>query len=228
MKKLVILSGSGISQESGIPTFRGAGGLWNNYQVTELASPIAWERDPKLVLDFYNFRRKGVIVAEPNKAHLLLAELEKYYDVQIITQNVDDLHERAGSTNILHLHGEIRKARSTVDENIVVEIKGAELNIGDLCPKNSQLRPHIVWFGEDVPKIVEAVQIVKTADVFIVIGTGLQVYPAAGLVEYVNASAKKFLIDPSEDFAVKDFVHIKDTAVKGMEELLEELIHKPK
>lgn len=221
MKKLVVLSGAGMSQESGIPTFRGAGGLWNNYNVTELASPVAWANNPDLVLEFYNFRRKGVIEAKPNKAHVLLAELEKDYNVQIVTQNVDDLHERAGSKNVLHLHGEIRKARSTADESIVVDIDGGELNMGDLCPKGAQLRPHIVWFGEAVPKISEAAHIVSTADIFVVIGTGLQVYPAAGLVDYVKPNAKKFLIDPSEYFAVKDFVHIKDTAVNGMREFLE-------
>lgn len=223
MKKLVVLSGAGMSQESGIPTFRGAGGLWKNYNVMELASPVAWAKNPDLVLEFYNFRRKGVVEAKPNKAHLLLAEMQKDFDVQIVTQNVDDLHERAGSENVLHLHGEIRKARSTADESIVVDIDGDELNIGDMCPKGSQLRPHIVWFGEDVPKIREAVEIVKTADVFLVVGTGLQVYPAAGLLDYVKTSADKYIIDPSDDFSLYDIFHIKDTAVNGMNKFLKEI-----
>ncbi len=212
-----------MSQESGIPTFRGAGGLWNNYDVTELASPVAWQRDPKLVLDFYNFRRKGVIEAQPNKAHKVLAELQNRFDVQIITQNVDDLHERAGSKNILHLHGEIRKARSTFDESIVLDIEGTELNLGDLCQKGSQLRPHIVWFGESVPNIPKAIDIVQTADIFVVIGTGLQVYPAAGLVNYVPGNAKKFLIDPSDEFNLNGFEHIKETAVNGIDEFLSKI-----
>ena len=225
MKKLVVISGSGISQESGIPTFRDMGGLWKQYDFTEVASPEAWERDPELVMDFYNFRRKGVIEAKPNKAHLLLKELEKNYDVHIVTQNVDDLHERAGSSKILHLHGEIRKARSTKDSSVIVEIEGSELNIGDLCPLGSQLRPHIVWFGEAVDAIPDAVNIVKQADLLLVIGTSLQVYPAASLIHYAPAGIKKFIIDPSDYFhGINDFEHIKDTAVKGMAVLSDILI----
>jgi len=223
MKKIIVLTGAGMSQESGIPTFRGAGGLWNNYDVTELASPVAWQRDPKLVLDFYNYRRKGVIAAQPNKAHKALAELQNNFDVQIITQNVDDLHERAGSKNILHLHGEIRKARSTFDESIVLDIEGTELNLGDLCQKGSQLRPHIVWFGESVPNIPKAIDIVQTADIFLVIGTGLTVYPAAGLVDYIPRNAKKFLIDPSDEFNLNGFIHIQASAVNGIEKFLREI-----
>jgi NAD-dependent deacetylase len=218
MKKLVVLSGAGISKESGIPTFRDNDGLWKTYRFEEVASPLAWRRDPQLVLDFYNFRRKAVIEAKPNTAHLLLKQLEEYFEVQIITQNVDDLHERAGSTNIVHLHGEIRKARSTADEQIIVNIEGAELNLGDFCPKGSQLRPHIVWFGEAVPAITKAIEIVRSADVFLVIGTGLQVYPAAGLVDYVPLKAQKYLIDPDDNLSInKNFEHIKEKAVKGME-----------
>ena len=223
MKKLIVLSGAGISKESGIPTFRDNDGLWKSYRFEEVASPIAWRRDPELVLDFYNFRRKAVVEAQPNKAHKLLAELQKHFDVKIITQNVDDLHERAGSKEILHLHGEIRKARSTVDESIITDIEGADLNMGDLCPKGSQLRPHIVWFGEAVPNIPKAIDLVQTADIFLVIGTGLQVYPAAGLVGYVPQNAKKFLIDPGDNFNLGGFTHIKKNAVKGMEEFSEKI-----
>lgn len=224
MKKLVVLSGAGISKESGIPTFRDNDGLWKSYRFEEVATPTAWQRDPELVLDFYNFRRKVVVEAQPNNAHLLLAELQKQFDVQIITQNVDDLHERAGSKNILHLHGEIRKARSIADESFIIEIEGAELNIGDLCPKGSQLRPHIVWFGEAVPNIPKAIDIIKTADIFLVVGTGLQVYPAAGLVDYVSSNAPKFIIDPSDEFYVKDFRHFKEGAVVGMQQFYEHIL----
>ncbi len=220
MKKLVILSGAGISKESGIPTFRDSDGLWKSYRYEDVASPNAWRRDPGLVLDFYNFRRKAVIEAEPNGAHFSLKQLEEKFEVFIITQNVDDLHERAGSKSILHLHGEIRKARSIADENIVLEIEGDNLNLGDLCPLGSQLRPHIVWFGEAVPNISKAVEIVKTADIFLVIGTGLQVYPAAGLVDYVPVHAQKFLIDPGDNFtSTEEFIHIKENAVEGMSKL---------
>jgi NAD-dependent deacetylase len=217
MKKLVVLSGAGISKESGIPTFRDNDGLWKSYRFEEVASPHAWRRDPQLVLDFYNFRRKAVIEAKPNDAHLGLKRLEEFLKVEIITQNVDDLHERAGSSNILHLHGEIRKARSTKNENLVIDIKGDELDLGDKCPLGSQLRPHIVWFGEAVPAISDAIEIVKSADIFLVIGTGLQVYPAAGLVDYVPSNAKKYLIDPGDSLKIgSNFVHLKMSAVAGM------------
>ncbi len=217
MRKLVVLSGAGISKESGIPTFRDNDGLWKSYRFEEVASPIAWKRDPQLVLDFYNFRRKAVVEALPNRAHRALKDLESYFDVRIITQNVDDLHERAGSLNVVHLHGEIRKARSTVDDKLIVEIEKTDLNLGDMCPKGFQLRPHIVWFGEEVPEIVNAIEIVKTADIFLVIGTGLQVYPAAGLINYVPIKALKFIINPDENIqSVNGFEHIKETAVKGI------------
>lgn len=224
MQKLVILSGAGISKESGIPTFRDMDGLWNNYDFMELASPQAWKKDPQLVLDFYNFRRKNVIQAKPNTAHLLLHKLEDLYNVRIITQNVDDLHERAGSKNILHLHGEIRKARSTVDDSVITDIKDSELNLGDKCPKGSQLRPHIVWFGEPVPNMDKAMEITKTADIFVVIGTSLNVYPAAGLIDYIPKNAKKIIIDPSINTEInKNFIFIQDSAVNGMKILFEEL-----
>lgn len=221
MQKLVVVSGSGISQESGIPTFRDMGGLWQKYDVTQLASPQAWHANPELVLDFYNFRRKGVVKAKPNNAHLALKELEQKYDVHIITQNVDDLHERSGSSKVLHLHGEIRKARSTQDSSFVVDIHGDELNMGDLCPLGSQLRPHIVWFGEAVDKIPDAINIIQNADIVIVIGTSLQVYPAASLIHYAPKSSIGYLIDPSENFEnIEGYKHIKETAVNGMQTLV--------
>ena len=181
MKKLVVLSGAGISAESGIKTFRDMGGLWEEYDVSEVATPAAWERNRELVLRFYNERRKALLSAQPNAAHLAIAALQKEYDVDIITQNVDDLHERAGSKNILHLHGELRKARCTVNENEIVDIDGWELNEGDLSKSGHQLRPHIVWFGELVPAIEQAIPIVHAADILLIIGTSLNVYPAAGL-----------------------------------------------
>ncbi len=223
MKKLVVISGSGISQESGIPTFRDMGGVWQQYDFTEVASPHAWARDPELVMEFYNFRRKGVVKAQPNNAHLLLRELEERFDVHIVTQNVDDLHERAGSSKILHLHGEIRKARSTKDESIIINIEGDELNIGDLCPLGSQLRPHIVWFGEPVDKIMEAANIVSSAEVLLVIGTSLQVYPAAGLIDYAPSGIPKYIIDPGGFSGMLGFNHIKESAVKGMKMLINQI-----
>jgi NAD-dependent deacetylase len=198
MKKLVVLTGSGISAESGLRTFREMGGLWEEYDVHEVASPQAWARDMDLVLRFYNERRKQLLKAEPNAGHVGLAELEQYFDVEIITQNVDDLHERAGSRRVLHLHGELKKVRSTLDPSLVYELDGWELKRGDTCEKGSQLRPHIVWFGEAVPLIEDAVEITAEADVFAVIGTSLLVYPAAGLVDYVPSDVPIYLIDPNE------------------------------
>lgn len=226
MKKVVVLSGAGISKESGIPTFRDNDGLWKSYRFEEVASPLAWKRNPELVLDFYNFRRRAVLEAEPNEAHILLADLQRYFDMFVITQNVDDLHERAGTKNILHLHGQIRQARSTADENIIVDLQGCELNLGDLCPKGSQLRPNIVWFGESVPNIPKAIEIVKHADIFLVIGTGLQVYPAASLIDYVPVSSEKYLIDPSDDLRIRDFYHYKNTAVNGMKKFYDFILKK--
>lgn len=191
MKKLVVLTGAGISAESGIKTFRDDNGMWKQYRFEELASPQAWARDPELVLEFYNMRRKQLLEVEPNAAHNALVKLEEKYDVQIVTQNVDDLHERAGSKSILHLHGEIRKARSTIDESMIYDIEGWELKIGDMCEKNSQLRPHVVWFGEAVDNIMPAAKIAETADIFLVIGTSLVVNPAAGLINYVTEESNK-------------------------------------
>ncbi len=197
MKKLVVLSGAGVSAESGIRTFRDAGGLWEGYDVMEVASPEGWARNPELVLQFYNERRKQALTAEPNEGHRIIAELEKYFMVTVITQNVDNLHEKAGSSHVIHLHGELFKARSTVDPSLIYDIEGWELNIGDKCEKGSQLRPHIVWFGEMVPMMDVAVEETMTADIFIIIGTSLQVYPAAGLLSYVARDVPVFIIDPN-------------------------------
>ncbi|GAB4338593.1 MAG: NAD-dependent deacylase [Flammeovirgaceae bacterium] len=195
-KKIVVLSGAGISAESGIPTFRASGGLWEGYDVMEVATPEGWRKNPALVLDFYNQRRKNTLNAQPNDAHKILAELEKDFEVVIITQNVDNLHEKAGSTNIIHLHGELFKSRSTLDPKLVYDIKGWELKLGDKCEKGSQLRPHIVWFGEEVPMMQKAAEEVQMADFFIVVGTSLQVYPAAGLIDYVEKNIPIFVVDP--------------------------------
>ena len=193
-KKLVVLSGAGISAESGLRTFRDSDGLWEGYQVTDVATPGAWRRDPQLVLDFYNMRRREVAAAQPNAAHTGLAELEKDYEVTIITQNIDDLHERGGSTRVLHLHGEIFKMRSETDETLVREIRG-DIRLGDLAEDGSQWRPHIVWFEEPVPMISAAIPVVNNADIFVVVGTSLVVYPAAGLVHYTQQGIPVFVID---------------------------------
>src|SRR5664279_5683634 len=185
-KKLVILSGAGMSQESGIRTFRDMDGLWEEFDVNDVATPEAWERNPELVMKFYNDRRKQLYEAEPNDGHRGLVNLEKDFDVQIITQNIDDLHERAGSKKVLHLHGELKKARSSVDESLIYDIDGWDLKFGDLCAKGSQLRPYIVWFGEAVPNMEAAIPMVESADILVVIGTSLNVYPAAGLINYAR------------------------------------------
>lgn len=195
MKKIVVLTGAGISAESGINTFRDADGLWEGHDIMEVASPVGWNKNPGLVLDFYNKRRKQLLQVQPNSAHYTLAKLEEEYDVHIITQNVDDLHERAGSSKVLHLHGELLKARSTLDEEYIIECTNDILE-GDCCPKNGQMRPHIVWFGEAVPAIEEAIEITENADVVAVIGTSLQVYPAAGLMSYAPNHSPVFYIDP--------------------------------
>lgn len=226
MKKVVVLSGAGISAESGISTFRDSGGLWENYRIEEVATYDAWVRNQDLVLNFYNQRRKQLHEVAPNAGHYALVKLEQKYDVQIITQNVDDLHERAGSKNVLHLHGELKKVRSTVDPNLVYELDGWELKKGDVCEKGSQLRPHIVWFGEPVPMIVPAAEISSKADIFIVVGTSMLVYPAAGLIDYVPAHVPKHLVDPN----AKDIRHISNLNVvaekagTGLVKLVEELL----
>lgn len=226
MKKIVVLTGAGISAESGIKTFRDSGGLWEEYRIEDVATYEAWLNNQDLVLEFYNQRRKKLYEAEPNAAHYALAELEKKYDVQIITQNVDDLHERGGSTKILHLHGELKKARSTVDEDLIYEIKGWELKKGDTCEKGSQLRPHIVWFGEAVPNIVPAAHLSQAADIYIVIGTSLNVYPAAGLLGYVPHNVPKYLIDPNgvAVAGIRNLTLIKEKAGDGVPKLVEKLL----
>lgn len=196
MKKLVVLTGAGISAESGIRTFRDADGLWEGFDVMEVATPQGWAKNRSLVLDFYNQRRKQAMAAEPNEGHRTLANLEKHFDVTIITQNVDNLHEKAGSSQVIHLHGELFKVRSTIDENLVYDLKGLELKEGDLCEKGSQLRPHIVWFGELVPLIETAATICTKADIFMVVGTSLMVYPAASLINYVRPGIHIYVVDP--------------------------------
>ncbi len=225
-KKLVALTGAGMSAESGIRTFREMGGLWEEYDVTEVATPEAWENNPELVQRFYNERRKQLLESEPHKGHRGLAELENYFDVDIITQNVDDLHERAGSSRVLHLHGELRKAQSSADPNLVYEIDGWELKIGDMCEKGSQLRPHVVWFGEPVPAMIEAAQLTAEADIFVVVGSSLNVYPAAGLIGYAPQKASLWLIDPADVVPpVNRHVEIiKENAGKGIEILKNRLL----
>ena len=224
MKKLVILSGAGMSQESGIRTFRDMGGLWEEYDITEVATPEAWAQNPLLVMKFYNDRRKQLYESEPNSGHRGLVDLEKDFEVHIITQNVDDLHERAGSSSVLHLHGELKKARSSVDESLVYNIDGWELKFGQKCAKGSQLRPHIVWFGEAVPVMDDAIPIVESADILVVIGTSLNVYPAAGLVNYSKRGTPIFVIDPERPSVfIRDVNYIQEKAGKGVEILKEKL-----
>ena len=228
MKQIVILSGAGISAESGLKTFRDSDGLWENHNVYDVATPEAFERDPELVLNFYNERRHQVLEAKPNKAHLALVELESQFDVRIITQNIDDLHERAGSSHVLHLHGEIDFARSSVDETLIYPLNGADIKLGDRCQKGSQLRPHIVWFGEAVPMMEEVIPLVEMADILLVIGTSLAVYPAAGLVNYVPHFAEKFYIDPNglDGVNIHDFTIIPKTAGEGVPSLVKQLMNK--
>ncbi|PBQ32642.1 NAD-dependent protein deacylase [Sphingobacteriaceae bacterium] len=225
-KKLVVFTGAGISAESGIKTFRDSGGLWEEHKIEDVATFDAWTKNQALVLDFYNKRRKQLLEVKPNAAHLLVAELQKQFDVQVITQNVDNLHERAGSKNVLHLHGELMKARSTVDPNLVYDLKTYEIKAGDLCEKGSQLRPHIVWFGELVPAMETANAMAAEADLFVVIGTSLNVYPAAGVINFVSPYVPMWLLDPGEfnlDY-IRELKHIKKTAVNGAEDLKRELL----
>ncbi len=226
MKKLVVLTGSGISAESGLKTFREQGGLWENYDVMQVASYEGWMTDPELVLRFYNERRAQLKDAKPNAGHTGLVELEEFFDVHIITQNVDNLHERAGSRNVLHLHGELTKARSTGDENNIYDIGYNSITLGDTCEKGYQLRPHIVWFGEPVPAIEEAANITRTADFFAVVGTSLVVYPAAGLIEYVPRGVDIYVIDPNEVNTTfyRKFELIKEKASVGVQILKEKLL----
>ncbi len=227
--KLVVLSGSGISAESGIQTFRGSGGIWEGQPVQEVATPEGWVRNPKKVLKFYNERRAGIIQAKPNPGHYALVELENHFNVSIITQNVDDLHERAGSKNILHLHGEIRKSRSTLYSDAIYDIAGESLNWGDTCPNGHQLRPHIVWFGETVEAMPEAESICQQSDLLIVTGTSLQVYPANQLVYEAPYACPIFVVDPEAPKLQKSkhsVEYIQLPASIGLPELTHRLIQK--
>lgn len=228
MKKIVALTGSGISAESGLKTFRDSGGLWEGYDIMEVASLQGWTRNPEIVLEFYNQRRKQALEAKPNEAHLILAELQDFFEVSVITQNVDNLHEKAGSKHIIHLHGELFKSRSTLDESLVYDVDGWELKWGDKCEKGSQLRPHIVWFGEMVPMMDNAVRETLTADIFLVIGTSMVVYPAASLIDYVRSDVPKFIVDPNMPniYPRKNLFLIEEKASTGMKKVKEELLNK--
>ena len=226
MKKITVLTGAGVSAESGVSTFRDSDGLWENHKVEDVASIEGWYRNPQLLLDFYNARRAQLFQVRPNSAHLAIAELEKEYKVTVVTQNVDNLHERAGSTKIIHLHGELTKVRPEnccndrdgYSEETVFDIGADEINLGDMAPNGAQLRPHIVWFGEAVPKIEAAIEAVEAADILLIVGTSLQVYPAAGLYRYAKMGTPIYIIDP-KDVPVRDgrLTHIKEVATKGME-----------
>ncbi|AXT55818.1 NAD-dependent deacylase [Aquimarina sp. AD1] len=223
MKNVVVFTGAGISAESGINTFRDANGLWEGHDIMEVASPIGWNNNPKLVLDFYNKRRSQLHTVAPNKGHLALVELEKTHNVTVITQNVDDLHERAGSSNVVHLHGELLKVRSQFDENLVLDWK-TDLNLGDLCEHNSQLRPHIVWFGEEVPMLDKAIKITEQADILIIIGTSMQVYPAASLVQFAPVNTPIYFIDPKPAISPKENLTIlAEKATIGVPKVVQEL-----
>jgi len=226
MKKIVILTGAGISAESGIKTFRDAGGLWEGHDVMEVASPMGWERNKSLVLDFYNKRRNQLLEVLPNKAHAELVRLENHFQVSIITQNVDDLHERAGSKNVIHLHGELLKVRSTSHPNLIYDWKTA-LNLGDVCEHKSQLRPHIVWFGEEVPMLDKAIGITSDADILIIVGTSMQVYPAASLIHFAKSNIPIYFIDPKP--TIQENLHsnlkiISENASVGVVKVVNELI----
>jgi len=222
MKKIVILTGAGMSAESGLKTFRDANGLWEGHDVMKVASPEGWLNNKELVLDFYNQRRKQLLEVKPNKAHDLLVDLEEIFTVEIITQNVDDLHERAGSTQVLHLHGELFKVRSVVNKSLVYKWK-KDLFIGDNCEYGNQLRPHIVWFGEAVPLLDQAIEITKTADVLIIIGTSMQVYPAASLIHYIKPNTPVYFIDPKlsiDKNSYSNLTIISEKASIGVEKLI--------
>ena len=221
-----MFTGAGISAESGIKTFRDSGGLWEEYDINEVATPQAFQKNPELVLDFYNQRRKQVIEASPNAAHTALAGLEKKFEVQIITQNIDDLHERAGSKKVLHLHGEIMKSRSSRFPQLVYDVQSSEIKMGEMCEKGFQLRPHIVWFGEMVPMMEPAIDMVSNCDILIVIGTSLDVYPAAGLVNYASEDSEKYLIDPKAKHLpyIMNLEVIEKTAGEGVPELVNTLL----
>ncbi len=227
-KKIVVLTGAGVSAESGLKTFRDSNGLWEGHDVMEVATPQGYANNPTLVLNFYNQRRKQLFDVLPNEAHLALVQLEESYDVTIITQNVDDLHERAGSTNVIHLHGELLKVRSSIDPDVVMDWK-TDLKLGDTCDKGSQLRPHIVWFGEEVPMFDKAIEITQEADILMIIGTSMQVYPAASLVHFAPTHSPIYFIDPKPNMspsAFENLVIIQESAAKGVPTVVEGLIDK--
>lgn len=221
MTNIVVLTGAGISAESGLSTFRDSGGLWEGFNIEEVASIQGWYQDKKKVLEFYNMRRKQAAEAKPNKAHYIIADLEKHFEVSVITQNVDDLHERAGSKNVVHLHGLLRQAKSESDDSYIVDIGSDPIKLGDQSPDGSQLRPNVVWFGEPVPMIEKAAEVVSNADILVVVGTSLVVYPAAGLVDYAKPGIKKYIVDPAtpELLSYDDWIHIRDKATSGMPKL---------
>lgn len=224
-KRIVVLTGAGISAESGIKTFRDDNGMWKHYRFEEVASPQAWHSHPEDVLEFYNQRRKNVLEAKPNAAHHALVDLEENFDVRIVTQNVDDLHERAGSKNVLHLHGEIRKAQSSNNSALISPIEGAELKMGDTAEDGSQLRPHVVWFGEPVPMMQTAQEITREADIFLIIGTSLNVYPAAGLYQFTKDNVPRFYVDPgaNDQLKLQGLTVIKEKASTGVPELVKHI-----
>ena len=228
MKKVVVLTGAGISAESGLKTFRDSNGLWENHKIEDVATPQAWKANPEIVLEFYNQRRLQASKAQPNEAHLSLVVLEKYFNVTIVTQNVDDLHERAGSSNVIHLHGELKKARSSKNASLVYQINKKRIEIGDLCEEGNQLRPHIVWFGEEVPMIQKVIPYFQFAEIVIVVGTSLSVYPASGLVDYVSSNADCYYIDPNakENMNNINFKIIPQNAEKGVKNLVADLKNK--
>ena len=223
MKNIVVFTGAGISAESGLGTFRDSGGLWEKYKVEEIATPEAFKTNPKLVLDFYNLRRRQLLNTNPNPAHYSLNKLQEKYNLSIITQNIDDLHERSGSENVLHLHGKLRESKSTYIDNDIYEIEGEDLNIGDLCKNGYQLRPNVVWFGESVPKMDIAISQVSKADILIIIGTSLNVYPAASLLHYAEKADRIIIIDPNAEFHTGVEI-IKQKASIAVPELVNDLL----
>jgi NAD-dependent deacetylase len=227
MKKIVVLTGAGISAESGLKTFRDSDGLWEGYNIEDVATPEAWRRDPAFVQDFYNMRRKNVLEAKPNAAHYALAALENKYDVTIVTQNIDDLHERGGSTKVVHLHGIITRSQSSKNSNLTYPIDGWEIKMDEVCELGSPLRAHVVWFGEDVPMIETAAKICEQAELFILVGSSLAVYPAAGLVNYVPRSVPKYIVDPNIPYLSPNgsFIKIEEKATVGVPLLINELMN---
>ena len=222
MKNIVVFSGAGISAESGLGTFRDSGGLWEKYKIEDVATPQAFKKNPELVLEFYNIRRRQLLSSSPNSAHYALNKLQDNFNLQIITQNIDDLHERSGTKNVLHLHGQLKQSKSTLDE-MVYQIEGSELILGDICPNGAQLRPNVVWFGESVPMMEKAIKIVKKAHLFIIIGTSLNVYPAASLIHYTTSSCEKYIIDPNAEH-VEDIKVIRELASVSVPKLVSQIL----